>query len=83
MIFMVNVYHHLGNPVRLMQNALPSLKKGGKLVIVEGVPGRNGGSATHATDPDELVSQVELSGYSFGSVAAELERSNIYIFTNH
>ena len=82
MIFMVNVFHHLGDPVRLLQNALPALKKGGKLVIMEGVPGRNGGSTTHATNQDVLVSQVKEAGYAFDSVAAELERSNIYIFTN-
>ena len=83
MIFMVNVFHHLGDPVRLLKNALPALKKGGKLAIVEGVPGRNGGSSTHATDPDVLESQVIEAGYTFDSIAAELERSNIYIFTGN
>ena len=80
MIFMVNVYHHLSNPVWLLENALPALKDGGTLVIIEGVPGRNGGSTTHATNQDVLVSQVEEAGYTFDRVAAELERSNIYIF---
>ncbi len=81
MIFMVNVYHHLSDPVRIMQNAFPSLKAGGTLVIIEGVPGRNNGSSSHATKQDEVVYEMEKAGYTFERVAAELERSNIYIFT--
>jgi SAM-dependent methyltransferase len=83
MIFMVNVYHHLSDPVRIMQNALPSLKAGGTLVIIEGVPGRNGGSSSHATKQETLVSQMREAGYTFDRVAAELDRSNIYMFTKN
>jgi len=83
MIFMVNVYHHLSDPVQILQNALPSLKAGGALVIIEGVPGKNGGSTSHATKQEIVVAQMSEAGYSFEKVAAELERSNIYIFGKH
>jgi ubiquinone/menaquinone biosynthesis C-methylase UbiE len=81
MIFMVNVYHHLSHPVQIMQNALPSLKKGGTLVIMEGVPGRQGSFSSHSTEQETVVSQMEEAGYSFEKVAVELEQSNVYIFS--
>ena len=80
MIFIVNSYHHFSSPVVLLQNAQPSLKASGTLVIIEGVPGRYGRSSTHATSKEDLISQVEEAGYSFDRVAAELTRDNIYIF---
>jgi len=80
MIFIVNSYHHFSKPVELLQNAQPSLKASGTLVIIEGVPGRYGRGSTHATPKEDLISQVEQAGYSFDRVAAELQRDNIYIF---
>jgi len=80
MIFIVNSYHHFSSPVELLQNAKPSLKASGTLVIIEGVPSRYGKGSTHATPKKDLVSQVEEAGYSFDHVAAELTRDNIYIF---
>lgn len=80
MIFMVNVYHHLNHPVRIMQNAMPSLKDGGTLVIMEGLPGRQGSLSSHSTSQETVISQMEEAGYTFEKVAAELERSNIYLF---
>lgn len=81
MIFMVNVYHHLSHPVQIMQNAMPSLKEGGKLVIMEGVPGRQGSYSSHSTAQETVISQMKEAGYTFEKVTAELEQSNIYIFS--
>lgn len=81
MIFMVNVYHHLSHPVRIMENAKPSLKEGGMLVIMEGVPGRQGSFSSHSTARETVISQMEEAGYTFEKVAAELEQSNVYLFS--
>jgi ubiquinone/menaquinone biosynthesis C-methylase UbiE len=35
MVFMINVYHHLDDPLPLIKNIRPGLKPGGRLVIVE------------------------------------------------
>jgi len=81
MIFIVNSYHHFSSPVELLKNAQSSLKQNGTLVIIEGVPGRYGRGSSHATPKENLVSQVEMAGYTFKAVAAELKRDDIYIFT--
>ena len=78
MIFIVNSYHHFSDPVPLMKNAHPALKKSAKLAIMEGVPGK--GYSGHTTPQKELIKQMEQAGYTFAEVAAELENDNIYIF---
>lgn len=80
MIFIVNAYHHLSDPVKVLRNAYPALKSSGTLVIIEGVPGRYGSSSHHATAKKEIISQSEKAGYRFDRVAAELKKDNIYIF---
>ncbi len=80
MIFMVNTYHHISDPVQVLKHAYTSLKSSGTLVIIEGIPERKGGNSDHATPKKELLSQVEKTGFIFDRVAAELQRDNIYIF---
>lgn len=78
MIFIVNSYHHFSQPVQLLKNAYPALKKSGTLAIMEGVPGK--GYSGHTTPQKDLIRQMEEAGYAFDQVAAELEKDNIYIF---
>ena len=80
MIFIVNTYHHITHPVEVLKKARPALKSAGTLVIIDGVPGKYGGSSSHTTPKEELISQVKEAGFRFVKVAAELERDNIYIF---
>jgi ubiquinone/menaquinone biosynthesis C-methylase UbiE len=80
MIFIVNTYHHITHPVEVLKNAWPALKSSGTLVIIDGVPGKYGGSSSHTTPKEELISQAKEAGFRFIKVAAELERDNIYIF---
>ena len=80
MIFIVNTYHHITHPVEVLKNARPALKSAGTLVIIDGVPGKYGGSSSHTTPKEELISQAKEAGFRFVKVAAELERDNIYIF---
>ena len=80
MIFIVNTYHHITHPIEVLKNARPALKSAGTLVIIDGVPGKYGGSSSHTTPKEELISQAKEAGFRFVKVAAELERDNIYIF---
>ena len=80
MIFIVNSYHHFSHPVDVLKNAYPALKPSGTLVVIDGVPGKYGGSSSHTTPKEELISQAKEAGFKFDRVAAELERDNIYVF---
>lgn len=80
-IFLVSTYHHLSKPVELMRNALPCLKPGGRLVIVERDPVKTGQSNSESTSRSTLISQMTEAGYELLSVNTQLlERDNVYFF---
>ena len=80
MIFIVNTYHHISEPVKVLKNAWPALKSTGTLVIIDGVPGKYGNDSHHTTSKNDLIAQMKKAGFKFDRVAAELKRDNIYIF---
>ncbi|MCK4750564.1 MAG: class I SAM-dependent methyltransferase [Bacteroidales bacterium] len=80
MIFIVNTYHHISDPIQVLKNAYPALKNSGTVVIIEGIPGKYGGHSDHTTSKETLISQMKEAGYRFDRMAAELKRDNIYIF---
>ncbi len=80
MIFIVNTYHHIGEPVEIMKNAYSALKSTGTVAIVDGVPKKYSKHSHCATPKEKLIAQMKKAGYKFIKVAAELKRDNIYIF---
>lgn len=80
-LFMISTYHHLEKPVELMQNALPSLKADGRLIIVERDPEKTGQSSSESTPQALLIRQMTEAGYvHLNTDTALLERDNIYFF---
>ncbi len=77
--FMVNVYHHLDEPVAILKNVVPGLKPGGILAIVEAEP-EKAGRARYATPKQELIQQVESAGYKLEKIITFLNEDNIYLF---
>ena len=80
-LFLINTYHHIDNPVKLLTNAIKYLKSGGILIIVEADPEKevhhyNGES----TKKEKVIEKVKESGYDFVKVETYLVRDNIYIF---
>ncbi len=78
--FMINVYHHLDDPVGLIKNLIPTLKPEGYLVIVENDPIKSGDTGSHSTSQEDLVDQASQAGYELIKVEAFLTRDNIYFF---
>jgi len=80
-VYMINTYHHLGNPVELMRNILPSLEPGGLLVIIEQDPDKYpDGTDDHSTPHDELLRDAAEAGYELLRLEDFLERDLINIF---
>jgi ubiquinone/menaquinone biosynthesis C-methylase UbiE len=80
-VYMINTYHHLGQPVELMRNILPSLKPGGVLVIIEQDPDKYPeGADNHSTPHDELLREAAEAGYELLRLEDFLERDLINIF---
>jgi len=81
MAFMVSTYHHLTNPIELMRNTIPCLKKDGIMIIVERDPAKTGMSERESTSKGRLTKELNEAGYKLVKVnSILLERDNIYFF---
>jgi ubiquinone/menaquinone biosynthesis C-methylase UbiE len=81
MVYLINTYHHLEEPVELMRNIGASLKANGFLVIIEHDPEKfPGQDETHVTRIDSLIAQTGRAGYELVKMMTFLERDNIGVF---
>jgi len=78
--FMINVYHHLDNPVPLIRNILPSLKPDGILAIVECDPDKvDWGKDEGCTRKKDMVRELKEAGFEIVRIETFLDWDNIYI----
>ena len=78
--FMTNTYHHLEKPIELVRNLLPTLKKGGRLVIVE----RDKDRSVHkdeATSKSDFIKQMHQAGFEVVQIDTSMQEDNIYVCT--
>ncbi len=79
LVYFINTYHDLEEPVELMRNIIPSLKPGGLLVVIEH-DSEKSTSTHHRIVQSLLFKQAESAGYEVVRVETFLERDNINIF---
>jgi SAM-dependent methyltransferase len=80
MVYLINTYHHLEEPVELMRNILPSLKPSGMLVIIEHDPEKFPAAGSESTPQDVLLDQAGEAGFELVRIETFLQRDNINIF---
>jgi ubiquinone/menaquinone biosynthesis C-methylase UbiE len=81
LVYLINTYHHLDEPVELMRNILPALKPGGLLVIIEHDPEKYpSANPRHSTPQNELLDETKEAGFELVRIETFLERDNINIF---
>jgi ubiquinone/menaquinone biosynthesis C-methylase UbiE len=79
-VFMINVYHHLSNPVPLIQKILPSLKSEGILAIVECDPDKvEWGDEHGCSDKAKMISDLKIAGFEVIRVETFLEEDSLYL----
>ena len=71
MVYMINTYFELIDPVALMKNIAPVLKPNSRLAIIKRKP---------ATSQELVIIQAEKAGYELVHVDTSLIYDNIYIF---
>lgn len=79
LVYLINTYHDLEEPVELMRNIMPALKPGGLLVVIEH-DSEKSTSTHHRIEQKVLFDQLERAGYEVVRVETFLERDNINIF---
>jgi ubiquinone/menaquinone biosynthesis C-methylase UbiE len=78
--FMINVYHHLEDPIPLLRNILPSLKPGGCLAIVECDPAKvSWGKDHNCSSREKMRKDLQEAGYEMVKIDTFLNEDNIYI----
>ncbi len=83
LILMVDVYHELSEPQKMLRRMREALKPGGRLVLLEyrkedpAIPIRPGHKMTVA----EAKLEVEAEGYTLSKVDEVLPRQHILIFS--
>ena len=81
MVYLINTYHHLDEPVELMRKIVPSLKPGGLLVIIEHDPVKAPDFSEHSTTTQEMIlEQTAEAGFELVRIETFLEKDNINIF---
>lgn len=82
LILMVDVYHELSQPQRMLQEMRRALKPDGRLVLIEyrkedpSIPIR----PEHKMSAAEVRTEVEAEGYKLAEVSRILPRQSIFIF---
>ena len=80
LVFMINVYHHLDDPIPLIGNIRPSLRAGGRLAIVECDPEKvDWGKEEGCTSRSDMARELEEAGFEIVRVETFLNEDNIYI----
>ncbi len=60
--FMIDVYHHLDQPVKMIRDTLACLSPGGVVAIVECGPNKNGFDPDHGTPRAKMLRQLKEAG---------------------
>ena len=80
MVFMINVYHHLEDPIPLLRNIIPSLNPDGYLAIIECDPAKvSWGEEEGCTLRKDMIAELEEAGYETVRIEDFLNEDNIYI----
>jgi ubiquinone/menaquinone biosynthesis C-methylase UbiE len=78
--FMINVYHHLADPVPILQNLRPSLKPNGMLAIVECDPDKvDWGDEHGCSRKEDMIDDLKNAGFEVVRIETFLDEDSIYI----
>ncbi|MBN1559054.1 methyltransferase domain-containing protein [candidate division KSB1 bacterium] len=81
MVIMMLAFHEFTRPVEWMQNVVPSMKPGARLVIIERDPERTNQELDHYMTRAEVLSTMAKTAFKLERVETFLARDNIYIFS--
>jgi len=78
-IYIINTYHHIDQPVKVLKNAIAALKPNGKMVIIEHTLEKSGW-INHSTPKKTVLKNASDAGLTLIRIETFLEQDNIYIF---
>lgn len=79
-VFMINVYHHLSDPISILQNLRPGLKPGGIVAIVECDPDKVDWGDEHGCASKQAMKEdLKKAGFKIVRIETFLDEDSIYI----
>ncbi|MCP4218536.1 MAG: methyltransferase domain-containing protein [bacterium] len=79
-VYCINTYHHIDQPVELLKNVIPALKPGGILAIIEHDPRKVTDMGNHCTPKETVLKQAEAAGFRLLRIETFPQMDNIYVF---
>jgi ubiquinone/menaquinone biosynthesis C-methylase UbiE len=79
MIFIVNAFHDLAKPVKLLNNLSQSLKPDAPVVILDRDPEKVNYSTDHFLSREEVLDKIQESVFELDRLETFLPQHNIYI----
>jgi ubiquinone/menaquinone biosynthesis C-methylase UbiE len=81
LMFLRNVYHHLGRPVSYFQKLRPHLRKGGRVAVIDYKKGINWISLFgHSVNAEQLIRNMKMAGYRFVESHDVLPAQSFHVF---
>jgi SAM-dependent methyltransferase len=78
--FMINVYHHLADPVSILRNLRPSLKPEGVLAVVECNPDKVDWGDEHGCARKQvMIENLKKAGFEIIRIETFLDEDSLYI----
>lgn len=78
--FMINVHHHLADPVSILRNLRPSLKPDGILAIVECDPDKvDWGDEHGCARKEDMIGDLKKAGFEVVRIETFLDEDSLYI----
>lgn len=78
--FMINVYHHLADPVSILRNLRNSLNPHGILAIVECDPSKvDWGDEHGCSRQEDMIADLEMAGFELVRIETFLDEDSLYI----
>jgi ubiquinone/menaquinone biosynthesis C-methylase UbiE len=80
LVYLINTYDHLSDPVTLLRNTLASLKPGGRLAVIAYDPDKMPDHRGHAVSKGTVIEQCRQAGFELDSIDTTFIYDNVYVF---
>ena len=80
LVYLINTYDELSDPVKLLQNTRSSLKPEGRLAVIVYDPTKFEDHGGHAVSREVVIDQCSQAGFALVHLDTTLVYDNIYIF---
>jgi len=80
LVYLINTYDELSDPVSLLRNSRASLKPGGRLGVIVYDPTKLEDHGGHAVAREIVVDQCSRAGFALVHIDTALVYDNVYIF---